>query len=69
MGDDQLRQEIKLTRKALSETQLLLRIGMLRNAIVAHRKAMAEYRPAEYDSLLWKALDDDDTFMMEAWRQ
>lgn len=69
MGDDQLRQEIKLTRKALSETQLLLRIGMLRNAIVAHRKSMAEYRPAEYDSLLWKALDDDDTFMMEAWRQ
>ena len=49
------------------EYRLLMRVSMLRNAIVEHRKAMAEYRPAEYDSLLWKVLDKDDGLAYGEW--
>jgi len=50
-------------------TRLILRISVLRQAIVQHRKAMAEYKPAEYDSALWAALDADDTLAYEGMKR
>jgi hypothetical protein len=61
--------QIKMIRIQPDPLLLAARIAFLRDAIVEHRKAMAEYRPAVYDSVLWTSLDRDDKLAYEGMKK